>query len=30
MLYIGVLVFTVLFVAACIGVVATAPHPGKH
>jgi hypothetical protein len=30
MLYIGVLVLTVVFVIACIGVVATAPHARKH
>jgi hypothetical protein len=30
MLYIGVLAFTVVFVIACIGVVATAPHARKQ
>jgi hypothetical protein len=30
MLYVGVFAFTVVFVLACIGVVATAPHARKH
>jgi hypothetical protein len=30
MLYIGVFVLTVVFVIACVGFVATAPHARKH